>query len=88
MKALQIKPTIELTNLPRMADFGVWGEAIARAIGYKPMEFVNAYNENIGRQNVEALEANLLAQAIVKFVESWYNEEQKVTCWEGSTKKH
>ena len=45
------------------------------------MEFVNAYNENIGRQNIEVLEANLLAQAIVKFVESWYDEGKKV-CWE------
>ena len=52
--ALQIKPTIELANLPRMADFTAWGEAIARAMRYMPMEFVNAYNENIGRQNVEA----------------------------------
>jgi hypothetical protein len=87
VKALQIKLSIELSNLPRMADFAVWGEAIARAMGYKPMEFVNAYNENIGRQNVEALEANLLAQAIVKFVESWYDEERKITFWEGSTKQ-
>lgn len=52
--ALQIKPTIELANLPRMADFTAWGEAIARAMRYMPMEFVNVYNENIGRQNVEA----------------------------------
>ena len=57
-----------------MADFAVWGEAIARAIGYKPMEFVNAYYENIGRQNVEAIESNPLAQAIEKFVDSWYKE--------------
>jgi Bifunctional DNA primase/polymerase, N-terminal len=86
-RTLQIKPTITLSNLPRMADFTVWGEAIARAMGYKPMEFVIAYNENIGRQNVEAIESNPLAQAIEKFVDSWYNnkEEGKVTFWEGST---
>ena len=86
VKALQIKSSIVLSCLPRMADFAVWGEAIAVAMGYNPMEFVNAYNENIGRQNIEVLEANLLAQAIVKFVESWYDEGRKV-CWEGSTKE-
>ena len=86
VKALQIISTIVLSNLPRMADFAVWGEAIARGMGYNPMEFVNAYNENMGRQNIEVLEANLLAQAIVKFVESWYDEGKKV-CWEGSTKE-
>ncbi len=85
---MQIKSTIELINLPRMADFAVWGEAIARAMGYKPMEFVNAYNENIGRQNVEAIESNLLAQAIDKFVDSWYKEEQKVTFGKVQLKKH
>jgi hypothetical protein len=38
-----------------MADFTVWGEAIARAMGCGPMVFVNAYKENIGKQNVEAI---------------------------------
>ena len=32
---MQIKPTVKLNDLPRMADFAVWGEAIARAMGYK-----------------------------------------------------
>jgi hypothetical protein len=33
VKALQIKPTIQLTNLPRMADLAIWGESIARVMG-------------------------------------------------------
>ena len=32
--ALQIKPTLNLTRLPRMADFAKWGEAISRSMGY------------------------------------------------------
>lgn len=56
VKSLSIKPSISLQDIPRMADFAVWDEAIARAMGYKPMELINAYNENIGRQNVEAIE--------------------------------
>jgi hypothetical protein len=86
VKALQIKPGVELNNLPRMADFTVWGEAIARAMGCKEMEFVNTYYDNIGKQNVEAIEANPLAQAVDKFVDSWYKEGQ-VPFWEDSTKE-
>ena len=69
-----------------MADFAVWGEAIARAMDYKPMEFLDAYNRNIGKQNIEAIESNQLAQAIVKFVSSWYDEEKK-TCWISPTSR-
>jgi len=86
VKSLQIKRTLELHNLPRMADFAIWGEAIARAMGYKPMEFIQAYYRNIGRQNVEAIESNPLAQAVDRFVDSWYKEGE-VTFWNGSTKE-
>ncbi len=86
VRALQIKADLELTHLPRMADFAVWGEAIARAMGYRPMEFIDAYNKNIGKQNIEAIESNQLAQAIVKFVFSWYDEE-KQACWISPTFK-
>ena len=85
-KALKIKHTLQLNDLPRMADFAVWGEAIARAMGYKHLEFVHAYYDNIGKQNIEAIESNPLAQAIEKFVDSWYIEGQ-VTFWHGSTTK-
>ena len=86
VKTLQIKPSLELSHLPRMADFAVWGEAIARAMNYKPIEFLDAYNRNIGKQNIEAIESNQLAQAIVKFVSSWYDEEKK-TCWISPTSR-
>ncbi len=55
VKTLQIKSELKLSHLPRMADFAVWGEAIARAMNYKPMEFIEAYNRNIGRQNIEVI---------------------------------
>ena len=52
-----------------MADFALWGEAIARAMGYKDLEFIQAYYENIGKQNIEAIENHPLGQAVVKFYE-------------------
>jgi len=67
VKALQIKPNLNLQRLPRMADFAIWGEAIARALGYKEFEFLAAYNANISAQNVEVIEASLLGPVVVRF---------------------
>jgi len=67
-KALQIKDTIRLNDLPRMADFALWAEAIARAMGYKDLEFINAYYDNIGKQNIEAIENHPLGQVIARFI--------------------
>ncbi|HZD35617.1 MAG TPA: DNA polymerase domain-containing protein, partial [Nitrososphaeraceae archaeon] len=86
VKTLQIKPEIKLTKLDRMADFEVWGEAIARAMGYSSMEFVDAYRENIGMQNIEAIENHQLAQVVIKFVDSWYVETTEA-CWQSPTSK-
>ena len=51
-----------------MADFAIWGEAIARTMGYNDLEFINAYYENIGKQNVEAIENHPLGQAVARYM--------------------
>jgi hypothetical protein len=82
-KTLQIKPDIKkLSNLPRMADFALWGEAIARAMDYEDLEFIHAYYDNIGKQNVEAIENNPLGQAIARFYEEEIENNYQET-WEG-----
>ena len=68
-KALEIKNSIILDNLPRMADFAEWGEAIAKVLGYKPLQFMEAYFENIDQQNLEIIESNPFAEAISKFID-------------------
>jgi len=73
-KALRIKDTIRLNDSPRMADSALWGEAIARAMGYKDLEFINAYYDNIGKQNIEAIENHPLGQVIARFI----SERQEV----------
>jgi hypothetical protein len=60
-----------------MADFAVWGESLARAMGYDNMQFMDAYYDNQGKLNVEAVEASSLGRAIVKFTEEHAD-------WEGS----
>jgi Bifunctional DNA primase/polymerase, N-terminal len=86
VKALQIKSTIKLNDLPRMADFAIWGEAIARAMGYKDLEFINAYYENIGKQNIEAIENHPLGQTVAKFFEEDIQAKSKMS-WEGQPAK-
>ncbi len=47
VKALEIYPTIELEQLPRMADFALWGAAVSEAMGIPHSKFINAYYSNI-----------------------------------------
>ena len=68
-KTMQIKDRFDQTNeldgkLERMADFCFWGEAAARAMGYEPMEFLNAYSENLRNQSRDAVNFNALAEII------------------------
>jgi hypothetical protein len=67
-----------------MADFALWGEAISQAMGYKSLEFVNAYYENIGRQNIEAVESHPLAHTIAKYFEEQEEDEGQERVLEGS----
>jgi predicted RNA-binding protein with TRAM domain len=77
VRALQIKANLQLNDLPRMADFALWGEAISEAMGNKPLVFLNAYYESIGLQNIEAIESHPLAHAITKYFEV-YGESQEL----------
>jgi hypothetical protein len=43
---MRLAPTIEITALPRMADFAHWGEAVCRGLGYEPGSFMSLYNAN------------------------------------------
>ena len=63
-----------------MADFAVWGCAIAEAAGFGQETFLSAYNASIALQNEEAINASGLATTIVMFMEG----QDK---WEGSPTK-
>jgi len=69
VKTLENKPSVKLTSMPRMADFAVWGSAIALAIGYTQEDFLEAYNENIDAQNKEVLLESFIASALLTFME-------------------
>ena len=77
VQALRLLDTVPDTNLPRMADFAWYGEAVARAAGYTNGEFLEVYNENIGKQTYEAIEGSLLGGIVLKFM-------QNHIVWEGT----
>jgi len=76
-RALKIYPTIKLTKLPRMADFTVWGCAIAEALDHSKEEFLEAYYQNISKQNSEVLIESLVASLILEFMKN-------KTDWQGT----
>ena len=55
----------ELTKLPRMADFMIWGESISRALGNKENQFVTLYNKSLDKGS-ELLNEN---SPIIPFLE-------------------
>lgn len=69
VKAIRIYPTIKLDSHHRMADWALWGCAIAEALGYTKEEFLNAYQNNIIRQTEMLLNDNVVATAIITFME-------------------
>ncbi len=77
-KALQKYPLESVEDPPRMADFAEWGYVIAESIdGFSGEDFVDAYCENINKQNDAALDASPVAQAVMIAVEKhekWVGE--------------
>jgi hypothetical protein len=77
-KAITIKKDVRIKAIPRMADYAMWGEAIARAMGHAENEFLDAYYNNIRFQNAEVIESNPVAFAIKKLVEDTLADTVKV----------
>ncbi|KAA3659373.1 MAG: hypothetical protein DWQ10_08985, partial [Calditrichaeota bacterium] len=69
VKTLHIMPTIKLQKYPRMADFAVWGCAIAQALGETKEAFLTAYANNMSRQNEQILSDSLIASILGRFID-------------------
>jgi hypothetical protein len=61
---------VKLDELPRMADFAEIGELIARCLGYKEGKFTEVYNANIGFTNEEAINASVVATAVIHLMDT------------------
>jgi hypothetical protein len=69
-KAMETKSNVILGTLPRMADFAVWGHAVAEAMGIEKERFLRIYYANIGRQFSLIIEDSPIASALVAFMET------------------
>ncbi len=72
-KTLANYPYVQLSSLPRMADFARWGVAASQALGYGQEAFLSAYRQALTGQHHEAITASLVAQSIVHFMEDQDN---------------
>jgi putative DNA primase/helicase len=65
-RALTIKDSIKLAELPRMADFGMWGEAVARDVNTE----IATDKEQDARARIDAsikvVDANIMAYNILE----------------------
>ena len=75
--AMRLHKGIHLTETPRMADFAHWGVAVAKALGSTQETFLALYFENIGQQHEEVIHADVVAAALMVFME-------KRKEWEGT----
>jgi len=89
--AMAIYPTVKLAKLPRMADFGKWGYAIAEACGIGGQNFLAAYADSQKRQGDVALEHSPVATAIIALMEQQrepgetdHRPRPKIVTWEGT----
>src|SRR5205814_287100 len=63
--------TVQLSTLPRMADFARFGCAAETALGFESGEFLAAYACHIGETNWAALDNNPFALALL----NWHVDE-------------
>jgi len=69
VEAMKALPSVPRQDLPRMADFAVWGMAAAPALGFTGEEFMADYRKAIDEKWRDAVEASPFASAIVDLVD-------------------
>ena len=66
--AMRLYSTVVIKKVSRMLDFAKWAEAGIRALGYAPGTFEAAYQDNRGGAEEDALDADPVATALIKFM--------------------
>lgn len=69
-RAMKIYPDVKLDKMPRMADFAHWGYAIGEALGNLGQVFLDEYTINYNRQNIEAINSDIVAVLMVNFMKN------------------
>lgn len=66
--ALKQMPATKLSGLPRMADFAVWATAAETSFGWSEGAFMAAYQTNRESANEVALEASVIANPLLDYL--------------------
>ena len=64
--ALRVLPSVHLDDLPRMADFARFGEAVGRGLGWPAGAFLEAYRENRWEAQASTLENSVLGTLLLR----------------------
>jgi hypothetical protein len=81
--ALRNINNVQLTNLPRMADFAKWVTAAEHALPWENGTFINEYQKNSADLVDIALDADLVATAVLDLVKQLKPNEE----WEGAPRE-
>jgi hypothetical protein len=68
-RGLHQLPNVSETDLPRMADFARFGEAVSRAPGCLPGQFLTTYRKNRKGAAESAIDDSLVAGAILRLID-------------------
>ncbi|HKI19817.1 MAG TPA: hypothetical protein VKA15_18155, partial [Isosphaeraceae bacterium] len=63
---LRMLPSVSLTELPRMADYAQWGEAVGRGLGWESESFLSTYKANRRDATLMALEDSAVGSALLQ----------------------
>ncbi len=66
---MRLRPKVEVTALPRMADFAQWGEAVSRGLGWEAGSFLAKYKANRREACSSALGDSPVAEAVRALLE-------------------
>jgi hypothetical protein len=71
-------PSVHLNELPRMADYAEWGEAVGRSLGWSVETFLSAYDDNRKAAADPLLEGSTVAILLLALARQGVN-------WSGTT---
>jgi hypothetical protein len=57
-------------KLPRMADYCIWGECVARGLGYEKLAFYQSYMDLQGDQTINALLSDAVGELLISWLQN------------------
>ena len=72
-------PSVSLPELPRMADYAKWGEAVGRGLGWASESFLSTYNDNRKEATLMVLDDSAVGSVLLQIA------PMKSTTWAGSS---